>query len=147
MTINGFKVDPTRSSFALLCPCPYVLLQPFPFSHVLETLLFCWCQARSCPGWPHVQLCCAGDSSYLVLCMEPCGASWTAPLLLPGYFCTQILTVHLMKFHRYAMTLLVEATLLHQWIVTTLYITASTLWVGRGHNVQITVGVSATQQI
>lgn len=25
--------------FALLCPCLYMLLQPSPFSHVLETLL------------------------------------------------------------------------------------------------------------
>lgn len=145
VTINGFKVDPTRSSQHF---CLSLTTSANPSSSL--SLLTC----AGDPGWfavlsqmlscqPHIQPCCAPGEGRTAATW---GSTWSLLMwrhlqLFPGYFSIRILTVHLMKFQRYAMQFLVEATLPHWWILVTLHHHISTT----ADNVKITVGVSTTR--
>lgn len=99
VTINGFKVDPTRSSQHF---CPSLTMSANPSSS-----LFLLTRAGH-PGWfavlsqmlscqSHIQLCTwrGTDGCDLGLYTEPPHVQ-----LFPGYFPIQILTVRLTKFQR-----------------------------------------------
>lgn len=117
VTIHSFKVDPTRSSQHF---CPSLTMSANPSSSL--SLL----THAGDPGWfvllsqtlscqPHISHAVhlrGTDGCYLGLYMEPPHvASFAAPLLFPGYFSIQVLTVHLMPFQSRAMQFSAEASL------------------------------------
>lgn len=133
VTIHSFKVDPTRSS-QRFCPSLtmlQILLQASPSSRMLETLAGLCCWARRSPASLTLAMLCTWrgtDGCYLGLYMEPPHvASFAAPLLFPGYFSIQVLTVHLLTFQSRAMQFSAEASLPLWWMAVTLYTTALAL--------------------